>query len=126
MENVRFISRVTKRADAATWDVVQRVKAALPDMQAAVPEDIKVTYAFDQSGYVINSLKSLMTEGLLGALLTGLMVLLFLRDIRGAFIVVITIPLALLSAVIFLKIFGQTLNVMTLGGLALAIEHPGR
>lgn len=112
---------VTKRADAATWDVVQRVKAALPDMQAAVPEDIKVTYAFDQSGYVINSLKSLMTEGILGALLTGLMVLLFLRDLRGAFIVVITIPLALLSAVIFLKIFGQSLNVMTLGGLALAI-----
>jgi multidrug efflux pump subunit AcrB len=112
---------VTKRADAATWDVVQRVKAALPDMQAAVPDDIKVTYAFDQSGYVINSLKSLMTEGILGALLTGLMVLLFLRDIRGAFIVVITIPLALLSAIIFLKIFGQTLNVMTLGGLALAI-----
>ncbi len=112
---------VTKRADAATWDVVQRVKAALPDMQAAVPEDIKVTYAFDQSGYVINSLKSLMAEGILGAILTGLMVLLFLRDIRGAFIVVITIPLALLSAVIFLKIFGQTLNVMTLGGLALAI-----
>lgn len=112
---------VTKRADAATWEVVQRVKEALPDMQAAVPEDIKVTYAFDQSGYVINSLKSLTTEGVLGALLTGLMVLLFLRDIRGAFIVVITIPLALLSAIIFLKIFGQTLNVMTLGGLALAI-----
>lgn len=112
---------VTKRADAATWDVVKRVKAALPDMQAAVPEDIKVTYAFDQSGYVINSLKSLMTEGILGALLTGLMVLLFLRDFRGAFIVVITIPLALLSAIICLKIFGQTLNVMTLGGLALAI-----
>jgi CzcA family heavy metal efflux pump len=112
---------VTKRADAATWEVVQRVKAALPDMQAAVPDDIKVTYAFDQSGYIINSLKSLTTEGILGALLTGLMVLLFLRDARGAFIVVITIPLALLSAVIFLKMFGQTLNVMTLGGLALAI-----
>lgn len=112
---------VTKRADAATWDVVQRVKAALPDMQAAVPEDIKVTYAFDQSGYVVNSLKSLITEGVLGALLTGLMVLLFLRDMRSAFIVVITIPLALLSAIICLRIFGQTLNVMTLGGLALAI-----
>ena len=112
---------VTKRSDAATWDVVKRVKAALPDMQAAVPEDIKVTYAFDQSGYVINSLKSLSTEGLLGALLTGLMVLLFLRDLRGAFIVVITIPLALLSAIIGLSLFGQTLNIMTLGGLALAI-----
>ncbi|SHM44852.1 Multidrug efflux pump subunit AcrB [Chitinophaga jiangningensis] len=112
---------VTKRADAATWDVVQRVKAALPDMQAAVPDDIKVSYTFDQSGYVINSLKSLTTEGILGALLTGLMVLLFLQDLRGALIVVITIPLALLSAIICLKLFGQTLNVMTLGGLALAI-----
>lgn len=112
---------VTKRADAATWDVVQRVKAALPDMQAAIPEDIKVTYTFDQSGYVINSLRSLTTEGILGALLTGLMVLLFLRDLRSAFIVVITIPLALLSAIICLRIFGQSLNVMTLGGLALAI-----
>lgn len=112
---------VTKRADAATWDVVQRVKAALPDMQAAVPDDIKVTYAFDQSGYVINALRSLTVEGILGALLTGLMVLLFLRDIRGALIVVMTIPLALLSAIICLRIFGQTLNIMTLGGLALAI-----
>lgn len=112
---------VTKRADAATWDVVKRVKAALPDMQAAVPEDIKVSYAFDQSGYVMGALKGLTTEGILGALLTGLMVFLFLRDLRGALIVVITIPLALLSSVIFLKISGQTLNIMTLGGLALAI-----
>lgn len=112
---------VTKRADAATWDVVKRVKAALPDMQAAVPDDIKITYAFDQSGYVINSLRSLMAEGLLGALLTGLMVLLFLRDLRGSIIVVITIPLALLTSIIFLRIFGQTINLMTLGGLALAI-----
>jgi multidrug efflux pump subunit AcrB len=112
---------VTKRADASTWDVVQKVKTALPDMQAAIPADIKVSYEFDQSGYVINSLKSLMTEGILGALLTGLMVLLFLRDWRGSLIVVLTIPLALLSAVICLKLFGQTINIMTLGGLALAI-----
>ncbi len=112
---------VTKRADASTWDVVQKVKAALPDMQSAIPSDIKVSYEFDQSGYVINSLKSLMSEGILGALLTGLMVLLFLRDWRGSLIVVLTIPLALLSAVICLKLFGQTINIMTLGGLALAI-----
>lgn len=112
---------VTKRADASTWEVVQKVKAALPDMQAAVPSDIKVSYEFDQSGYVINSLKSLMTEGILGALLTGLMVLLFLQDWRGSLIVVLTIPLALLSAVIGLKLLGQTINIMTLGGLALAI-----
>ncbi|HXB06690.1 MAG TPA: efflux RND transporter permease subunit, partial [Puia sp.] len=73
---------VTKRADASTWDVVQRVKAALPDMQAAVPADIKVSYEFDQSGYVIRSLRTVLAEGGLGALFTGLVVLLFLRDTR--------------------------------------------
>ncbi|OSZ80197.1 acriflavin resistance protein [Chitinophagaceae bacterium IBVUCB2] len=112
---------VTKRADASTWDVVQAIKKALPDMQAAIPEDIKVSYEFDQSGYVINSLKSLLFEGLLGALLTGLMVLLFLRDMRSAVIVVINIPLALLTSVVCLYLAGQTINIMTLGGLALAV-----
>jgi len=112
---------VTKRSNASTWEVVKRVKAALPDMQAAVPDDIKVSYEFDQSGYVINALRSLITEGLLGAILTGLMVLLFLRDRRSSLIVVLTIPLSILSSVIFLNAFGQTINIMTLGGLALAI-----
>ena len=112
---------VTKRADASTWDVVQAVKKALPDMQAAIPDDIKVSYEFDQSGYVITSLKSLLFEGLLGALLTGLMVWLFLKDIRSAAIVIITIPLALLTAVVCLYLTGQTINIMTLGGLAVAV-----
>ena len=112
---------VTKRADASTWDVVQAIKKALPDLQAAIPDDIKVFYEFDQSGYVINSLKSLLTEGLLGALLTGLMVLLFLRDLRSAVIVIITIPVALLCSMLFLYLTGQTINIMTLGGLALAV-----
>ena len=112
---------VTKRADASTWDVVQRVKAALPDMQAAIPADIHVSYQFDQSGYVINSIKSLLFEGGLGALLTGLVVLLFLRDGRSALIVIMTIPLALLSAATCLYLFGQTTNIMTLGGLALSV-----
>ncbi|HMH32791.1 MAG TPA: efflux RND transporter permease subunit, partial [Puia sp.] len=97
---------VTKRSDASTWDVVQRIKKALPDMQAAVPADIKVSYEFDQSGYVINSLKSLLFEGGLGAILTGIMVLLFLGDRRSALIVVLTIPLALLSAVVLLYLAG--------------------
>lgn len=112
---------VTKRSTASTWEVVQRVKAALPEMQAAIPDDIKVTYAFDQSGYVINSLKNLLLEGGLGALLTGLMVLFFLGDRKSALIVVLTIPLALLTGVIFLFLAGQTVNIMTLGGLALAV-----
>lgn len=112
---------VTKRADASTWDVVQQVKAALPDMQAAIPDDIKVSYEFDQSGYVISALKNLLFEGGLGAILTGLMVLLFLGDRRGALIVVMTIPLALLSAATLLYLCGQTINIMTLGGLALSV-----
>jgi multidrug efflux pump subunit AcrB len=112
---------VTKRADASTWDVVQRVKAALPDMQAAIPDDIKISYEFDQSGYVINALKSLLFEGGLGAILTGLMVMLFLGDRRGALIVVLTIPLALLTSATFLFLTGQTINIMTLGGLALSV-----
>jgi multidrug efflux pump subunit AcrB len=112
---------VTKRSTASTWDVVKRVKVALPEMQAAIPEDITVTYEFDQSGYVINSLKNLIFEGGLGALLTGLMVLLFLHDRRSAAIIVLTIPLALLTGVTFLFLAGQTLNIMTLGGLALAV-----
>jgi multidrug efflux pump subunit AcrB len=112
---------VTKRADASTWDVVQRVKAALPDMQKAIPADIKVTYEFDQSGYVIDSLKSVLFEGGLGALLTGLMVLLFLGSLRSALIVILTIPLALLSSATVLYLMGQTINIMTLGGLALSV-----
>jgi multidrug efflux pump subunit AcrB len=112
---------VTKRATASTWEVVNNVKAALPDMQAAIPDDIKVTYEFDQSGYVINSLKNLLFEGGLGAILTGLMVLLFLGDRRSALIIVLTIPLALLSGLVLLFLFNQTINIMTLGGLALAV-----
>lgn len=112
---------VTKRSDASTLDVVNRVKAELPKMQALIPEDIKVSFEFDQSGYVRNSIRGLALEGLLGALLTGLMVLLFLRDLRSALIVIITIPIALLAALVGLSLAGQTINIMTLGGLALAI-----
>src|SRR5262249_7625699 len=75
----------------------------------------------DQSTYVTNALRGLATEGALGALLTGLMVWLFLRDLRSAFIVVLTIPFALLAALVALWLTGQTMNLMTLGGLALAI-----
>ncbi|HEY7392182.1 MAG TPA: efflux RND transporter permease subunit, partial [Bryobacteraceae bacterium] len=112
---------VTKRADASTVAVINAVKAAIPDFKKAVPPDVDVRLEFDQSPYVTNSLRGLITEGLLGAALTGLMVLLFLRDWRGAVIVVLNIPFALLSAVIALWITGQTINIMTLGGLALAV-----
>ena len=112
---------VVKKSDASTLSVVNNIRASLPDLQNAVPEDVKISYEFDQSTYVTNSLKSLITEGALGALLTGLMVLLFLRDWRSVIIVVITIPISVLTAVILLNLFGQTINIMTLSGLALAV-----
>ncbi len=112
---------VAKSADASTWEVVQNLKKALPKMQAQLPDDVKLSYEFDQSTYVINSVKSLLTEGAIGAILTGLMVLLFLGDVRGALIVILTIPASIISAVLFLNLFGQTINIMTLSGLALAI-----
>jgi multidrug efflux pump subunit AcrB len=112
---------VTKRADASTLAVVNEVKASLAQFQSVVPADIKIDYEFDQSSYVRNSLLSVVKEGLLGAVLTGVMVLLFLRDWRSALIVVATIPFALLTAVVALWGAGQTVNIMTLGGLALAV-----
>ena len=112
---------VTKRADASTLAVINAVKAALPDFKKVVPDDVDVSLQFDQSPFVTNSLRGLIVEGLLGAALTGLMVLIFLRDWRSALIVVLNIPFALLSAVILLWATGQTINIMTLGGLALAV-----
>ena len=112
---------VTKRPDASTLSVVKEVRDALPSFRLLVPSDLHISYEFDQSGYVKSALLSVMREGLLGALLTGLMVFLFLRDARSSLIVLTTIPFALLTAVVALWISGQTINIMTLGGLALAV-----
>jgi multidrug efflux pump subunit AcrB len=112
---------VTKRADASTLAVIRAVKAAIPDFKKVVPDDVDISLQFDQSPFVTNSLRGLIFEGLLGAALTGLMVLIFLRDWRSALIVVLNIPFALLGAVILLWGTGQTINIMTLGGLALAV-----
>lgn len=112
---------IAKNADASTWDVVQKLKKSLPKMQAQLPDDVKLSYSFDQSVYVINAVKSLISEGAIGAILTGLMVLLFLGDWRGATIVILTIPTSIISGVLFLSLFGQTINIMTLSGLSLAI-----
>ena len=112
---------VTKRPDASTITVVNEVRASLPRFQSLIPEDIKITYEFDQSQYVRDALLSVLREGLLGAILTGLTLLFFLRDWRSSLIVVITIPFALLMAVVAFWALGQTINIMTLGGLALAV-----
>jgi multidrug efflux pump subunit AcrB len=112
---------VTKRADASTLAVVKEVKGNLPRFQSVLPDDISVSYQFDQSPYVTRAIRGLFFEGALGVALTGLMVLLFLRDWRSALVVVLNIPLALLASVTALWVSGQTINIMTLGGLALAV-----
>jgi multidrug efflux pump subunit AcrB len=112
---------VTKRPDASTITVVNEVRQNIERFQSLIPQDIKITYEFDQSQYVRAALSSVLREGLIGAGLTGLMILLFLGDWRSSLIVVITIPFALLMAVVLLRLSGQTINIMTLGGLALAV-----
>jgi multidrug efflux pump subunit AcrB len=112
---------VTKRADASTLSVVNEVKANMARFENVVPSDVHISFEFDQSGHVRNSLISLVREGLLGALLTGLMIFLFLREWRSSFIVIASIPFSLVTAVVALWLTGQTINIMTLGGLALAV-----
>src|SRR5437870_2825255 len=112
---------ITKRADASTLSVINAVKAKLPDMQAAVGEETKIRLVFDQSPYVTRAMSGVGIEALLGAILTGVMVLLFLRDWRSVIVVVLNIPFALLGATVALSLTGQTINLMTLGGLALAV-----
>lgn len=112
---------VTKRSDASTLSVVELVKQNLPKFKAACPEDINVTFEFDQSPWIIRAISDLGKEALLGAALTGLMVLLFLRDLRSVVIVVLNIPIALAAALLALWVTGYTVNLMTLGGLALAV-----
>jgi ABC-type transport system involved in cytochrome c biogenesis permease subunit len=101
---------VTKRSDASTLSVVELVKANIPKFKAACPEDIHVTFEFDQSPWIIHAIEDLVKEGLLGAALTGLMVLLFLRDLRSAFIVILNIPIAITGLVfqcLFLQVRGE-------------------
>jgi multidrug efflux pump subunit AcrB len=112
---------VTKRADASTLTVVDLVKKNIPKFQSAVPDDVKVTFEFDQTPVVLGAIRNLIKEGLLGAILTGVMVLLFLRSARTALIVVVNIPLALLASCFALWMSGQNIHLMSLGGLALAV-----
>src|SRR6266446_811831 len=112
---LRDVGSITDTADIVVG------YAHVDAMRNVAPEDVKIDLVFDQSRYVLGALNGLIVEALIGALLTGLMVLIFLRDFRSSLIVVITIPFSILSAVICLWVFGQTINIMTLGGLALAV-----
>jgi multidrug efflux pump subunit AcrB len=112
---------VTKREDASALAVANVVRENVSTFQEALPPDMKVSFELDRSDVVKHALAGLPWEGVLGALLTGLMVLLFLRDWRSAIVVVINIPISLMAAVLVLWLCGQTVNLMTLGGLSLAV-----
>ncbi len=112
---------VTKRADASTLAVAREVRENLARFQGVLPPGMKVSFELDRSPVVTSALSELPWEGCVGALLTGLMVILFLRDWRSALVVVVNIPIALMSGVLALWLSGQTINLMTLGGLALAV-----
>jgi multidrug efflux pump subunit AcrB len=112
---------IVKTADASTLSVVNDLKANMDRMRSVLPQDVKLTLEFDQSPYVTGAVDGVIEESALGAILTGLMVLLFLRDVRSVIVVLLTIPLALMGAVFGLWMVGQTINLMTLGGLSLAV-----
>jgi multidrug efflux pump subunit AcrB len=112
---------VTKRADASTLSVAREVRENLAKFQGVLPAGVKVSFELDRSPVVTQALAELPWEACIGALLTGLMVILFLRDWRSALVVVVNIPIALMSGVLALWLGGQTINLMTLGGLALAV-----
>lgn len=122
VDNTRTIfMAISKQSSASTLAVVDAVKAKIPYMESLLPPDIKVSFQFDQSVYVTQAVHGLAFEAGLGAVLTGLMVLLFLGDLRSSLIVVLNIPMAVLFAVLALFASGQTINIMTLSGLALAV-----
>ncbi len=112
---------VLKSGKASTLSIVNRVKAALPRIVAGLPRALVVTPLFDQSIFVRNSINGVVREAVIAAALTGLMILLFLGSWRSTMIVCISIPLSILTSLIILNTLGETINVMTLGGMALAV-----
>lgn len=112
---------ITRNGKASTLAIVDAVKAALPRILANVPRELKVVALADQSVFVRASIQGVVREALIAAALTGLMILLFLGSLRSTLIVCISIPLSILASLSVLNLLGQTINVMTLGGLALAV-----
>ncbi|GLS46310.1 efflux RND transporter permease subunit [Methylobacterium brachythecii] len=115
------LMKVLKNGTASTLDVVNNLKAALPDIRAAAPEGMSIKALFDQSVFVSNAIHGVLEEALIASCLTGLTILLFLGSWRSTLIVLISIPLCILTSLAVLAALGQTINVMTLGGLALAV-----
>jgi multidrug efflux pump subunit AcrB len=112
---------IIKNGDASTLDVVQRVKEAMPQIQKAAPPGMHIALLFDQSVFVQSAIDSVLREGAIAAGLTALMILLFLGSWRSTIVVMVSIPLSILTSLAVLSALGETINTMTLGGLALAV-----
>jgi multidrug efflux pump subunit AcrB len=112
---------ILKSQGASTLDIVARVRAAVPGVMATLPQSLKAALVFDQSVFVRAAVSGVLREALIAAALTGIMMLLFLGSWRSTLIVLVSIPLSLLVSVVVLHQLGQTLNLMTLGGMALAV-----
>lgn len=112
---------ILKNGAASTLDIVNSIKDLLPSIRAAATKGMQIDLLFDQSLFVRAAINSVLLAGFLAAVLTGMMILIFLGSWRSTFIVLISIPLSILTSIIFLSLIGETLNVMTLGGLSLAI-----
>ncbi len=112
---------ILKAGSASTIDIIDRVKKALPKVLSTVSDELELKLLFDQSLFVRASINNVVKEAVIAACLTGLMILLFLGSWRSTLVVVLSIPLSILTSIIVLYALGQTLNIMTLGGLALAV-----
>jgi multidrug efflux pump subunit AcrB len=112
---------VLKIGSASTLDIIAGIKGRLPAIQATLPPGVTLKFVGDQSGFVKSSVAAVVREGLIAAALTGFMILVFLGSWRSTLIITVSIPLAVLSSLTALSLLGQTINVMTLGGLALAV-----
>ena len=110
-----------KNGNASTLDIVNQVKAMMPQIQASAPPGLKIDMLFDQSVFVTAAIKGVIVESVIAGLLTAFMILVFLGSWRSTLIVTVSIPLAILSSISVLYLLGHSLNVMTLGGLALAV-----
>ncbi|HEV3271480.1 MAG TPA: efflux RND transporter permease subunit [Candidatus Methylacidiphilales bacterium] len=112
---------ILKNGDVSTLDIVANVKALIPKLKPGLPDDLDIRTLFDQSLFVRASIDGVIGEGIIAACLTALMILLFLGDWKSTMIIAVSIPLSVLSSVLMLSILGETINIMTLGGLALAV-----
>ena len=112
---------IQKAGSASTLDVIKGVKTLLPKIRAGLPKSLELTVVGDQSAFVNEAVSGVLREGLIAAALTGLMILIFLGSWRSTLIITVSIPLAILFSVAVLSALGETINVMTLGGLALAV-----